>query len=234
MTELNMSGGPQTKAVRVLDRDGGRPDEGVDEADLAGPAFLGAVDGDVDLESGDPFPLVDHVLVHVVLRGAGPVEEDDAAEFLAMLEDVDDGRAQGDEPDAARDIDDVPALDRVEREAVAEGAAQADLVAGPELVQGPGDLADAADREVGPVVLGAERQGDGELPGPEDRAHDELPGPDPEVLAGLGVLEREIERPDVLDLVLDLVDDGDLGNGDDGPGVRIAHLAPALVISRRM
>ena len=91
-----------------------------------------------------------------------------------VLEDVDDGRAQRDEADAAGDVDDVLALDLVEREAVAEGAADADLVAGPELVQGAGDLADPPHREVAAVVLRAERQRDGELAGPEDRAHDEL------------------------------------------------------------
>ncbi len=61
-----------------------------------------------------------------------------------MLQDMDDGTAQRDEADAAGDVDDVLALDLLEGEAVAEGPAEADLVAGPQLVQGLGHLADPA------------------------------------------------------------------------------------------
>ena len=114
------------------------------------------------------------------------------------------------------------------------GPADPDLVAGPQFVEGPGHLPHLPDREVEPVVFGAEGKRYGELPGPEYRAHDELAGLDPEIPPGFRVLERKVEGPDVLDLVLDFVDDGDLRDGDDRPRVWVVHRAPALVISLRM
>ncbi len=59
MTALNMIGGPQTKATVFSTGTLAFSIEGVDEADLAVPARLGPVDGDVGLEAGDLLPLLD-------------------------------------------------------------------------------------------------------------------------------------------------------------------------------
>ena len=135
---------------------------------------VGRVDGDLHGEL--VAPVRELVGVEQVARRARAVEHGHGAEAAPPRERVEDDRAQRREPDAAGDDDDVPALRRLDRPAVAERAAQAEHGAGLRGADRVRHRADVAHREDdgSPGCSGRAADRDRHLPHAERVHHHEL------------------------------------------------------------
>jgi hypothetical protein len=129
---------------------------------------------------------------------------------VAQVDEVLEQAAQRHHAEPARDQQEVVARELVDREAVAERAADADQITLADVVEqvggeGPG----AADAELeGTPPGGRGGQGEGRLADPEDRQLDELPRAVLEALGEIGRLEPEVKEARVRDLLGDPHDPG--------------------------
>ena len=123
-------------------------------ADVAAPVATRGVDRDVDLDVAARAPARNLLGIEHVVGRTRAVEQHHAAVVAACREDFQDGRAQRREADAAGDEDDVPPARGGQRPGCAVRAAHAELRAGHEFGERPGDGADRPYRVHEPLRLG--------------------------------------------------------------------------------
>src|SRR5665647_2910568 len=180
-------------------------EESRDDADVAGPCVVALVDGFVVLDAVPAAPAGEIVREELHAGLARAVEEDEAVELLAAVEDVLDQAPRGTNADAAGHDEHILSAELGEVEAVPQRSAHVDRVA---LLQ-PGDRVGNAAQRANDQVKGVgarrrAREADGDLPVAKERELDDLAGrelhgpavshPQREVCLGRGRLQSVDDR----------------------------------------
>ena len=172
------------------------------------PALGLAVDGQGGVDVAAAGPLGEFRREGHVGRGLGAVEQRDVTVIGPVVEHVEKQGAQGRHADAAAHEHDVFPLHGLVREAVAQGRAHADLVAGGQPVQPGGHFAGPHDRELEVIHAGWGRiDNEGGFADAEKRQLTDLTRLELERGHGGLVVEPDPERFDIVGL-LDGLQDG--------------------------